>query len=638
MIKLLTLFFACLLLTGCNTTTNATHPTLKTQKLPQPVSWSELQSSTNNTYNYRISPDGTKLAWIGKKYVRGDWMHTIHYRDINGSTITSMDVPAWGFEWLPDSKRVYASLSYHNEDSVLLLYDLSRPDAWPKQLFDHQNVRMQVESTLANAPNHILISYNHRDPEVFDLFRLNLQNKEATRLYKNATKVSQWIIDESVPEGDAFAMLIRGKNGNQVVATKTGEVLYQGGKGEFINHVVYDHKQQRLIILSDHQSDKQLLFALDLTSKQIQVLAQDSQVDIHTYVYDENKKPVYAVSYPDYQRVHVLDERYQSVLDQYQTDKTKSVRVISSDTKEQALIVEVTDSVSYQVYLYEPKTQRSTLLESSSTTEITNQLSQQKPIQFTSSDGLIIHGYLTTPANIPARNLPTVLLVHGGPHARDFYGFDPQVQLLANRGYAVLQVNYRGSVGYGRDFLSAGFGEFSLKMHQDLIDGVDWAIAKGITDPDHVAIVGASYGGYATLVGLTKTPDKFACGVDIFGISDLELFINSVPQVWTLGMDIWRSFVGDVNDPKDLEKMRQASPIYFIDKINKPLLVIQGTEDVRVTKEQSRNMVEKMRQLNKPVEYWEMDGVGHNFGDLQNQRRLTSKVDEFLATCLGGRG
>ncbi|MFO6423546.1 alpha/beta hydrolase family protein [Motilimonas sp. KMU-193] len=570
--------------------------------------------------------------------MHNDWIYSIHYRDINGSTITSMDVPAGPFEWLPDSQRLYANLSYHNEDSVLLLYNLSRPDAWPKRLFDHQKVRIQVESTLPDAPNHMLISYNHRDPQVFDLFRLNLQNKETTRLYKNASKVSQWIIDESVPEGDAFAMLIRSKNGNQIISTKTNEVLYQGNKGEFINHVVYDHNQQRLIILSNHKSDKQILWALDLESKDIFVLAQDDKVDIDNYVYDENRKPVYAVSYPDYQRVHVLDKRHQAVLDHYQTDKTKSVRVVSSDLNEQVMIVEVTNSHAWQVYLFEPKTKQSTLLESSNSTDMANQLSQQQPIQFTSSDGLTIHGYLTTPANIPARHLPTVLLVHGGPHARDYYGFNPQVQLLANRGYAVLQINYRGSLGYGRDFLSAGFGEFSLKMHQDLIDGVDWAIAKGVTDPKHVAIVGASYGGYATLVGLTKTPDKFACGVDIFGISDLELFINSVPQVWTLGMDIWRSFVGDVNKPADLEKMRQASPIYHIDKITKPLLVIQGTEDVRVTKEQSRNMVAKMRELNKPVQYWEMDGVGHNFGDPQNQRRLTSKVDEFLATCLGGRG
>lgn len=637
-VRLLCALFACLLLAACNTLTTAKHPTLASQKLPELVSWSDLVSSHTNTYNYKVSPDGTKLAWIAKKFVRNNWIYSIHYRDIDGSTITSMDVPAGSFEWLPDSRRVYANLRYENEDSQLLLYDLSRPDAWPKHLLDHKNVRVQIESTLPKAPNHILISYNHRDPQVFDLFRLNLQTKETTRLYKNATKVSQWIIDESIPEGDALAMLIRGARGNRIVSTKTGETLYQGGKGEYIGHVIYDHLQQRLVILSNYKSDKQILFALDIATRKIQILAEDNQVDIDNYVYDARKIPVYAVSYPDYQKIHLLDKSYQPLLDRFKTDPTQSVSVISSDSNNQAFVIEVSNSYSYQIYLYQLSKDKATLLESSNTSTMAAQLNKQQPIKFTSSDGLTIHGYLTTPAKLAARNLPTVLLVHGGPFARDFYGFDPQVQFLANRGYAVLQINYRGSVGYGRDFLAAGFGQFSLKMHQDLIDGVDWAIKQGISDPNHVAIVGASYGGYASLVGLTKTPDKFACGVDIFGISDLELFIKSVPPVWSLGMHIWQSFVGDVNNPAQLEKMRNASPIYALHKINKPLLVIQGTEDVRVTKEQSRNMVAKLRELNKPVDYWEMEGVGHTYGDPQNQRRLLGKVETFLATCLGGRG
>ena len=253
----------------------------------------------------------------------------------------------------------------------------------------------------------------------------------------------------------------------------------------------------------------------------------------------------------------------------------------------------------------------------------------------TTPDGGFDLGSLTTPVGIPAQAVPTVLLVHGGPWARDTWGYSSAVQWLANRGYAVLQVNFRGSTGYGKPFLNAGNREWAGNMHDDLIDGVNWMVQHGIADPKKVAIMGGSYGGYATLVGLTFTPAVFAAGVDLVGISNLVTWFKSIPPYWAPLRAVWARRVGDPD--KEEEFLKSRSPLFFVDRIKAPLLIGQGANDVRVAQAESDQIVAALRQVNKPVEYVVYTDEGHGLARPENRLHFFAKAEAFLATYLGGR-
>jgi dipeptidyl aminopeptidase/acylaminoacyl peptidase len=299
------------------------------------------------------------------------------------------------------------------------------------------------------------------------------------------------------------------------------------------------------------------------------------------------------------------------------------------------LVAYSTDDGPVYYYAYDRESKTSTLLFSNRPQLEELSLASMQPISFQARDGLTIHGYLTTPVGISAKNLPTVLLVHGGPWVRDTWGYDPEVQWLANRGYAVVQVNYRGSSGYGKDFLNAGNREWGAKMHDDLIDAVNWLVQQGIADSKKIAIMGGSYGGYATLVGLTFTPDVFAAGVDIVGPSNLITMMESIPPYWEPLRAMEAHRVGNLETEQDFLKSR--SPLFFVDRIKKPLLIAQGANDPRVKQAESDQIVEAMQQNGKPVEYVLYTDEGHGFARPENRLHFYAKAEEFLAKYLGGR-
>ena len=257
-----------------------------------------------------------------------------------------------------------------------------------------------------------------------------------------------------------------------------------------------------------------------------------------------------------------------------------------------------------------------------------------QPVSFKSRDGLTVEGYLTMPVGV-AKNAPTVLLVHGGPWGRDAYGFSSLVQMIANRGYAVLQVNYRGSTGYGKAFLNAGDREWAGKMHDDLIDAKRWAIAQGYSDPNKFAIMGGSYGGYATLVGLAFTPEEFTCGVDIVGPSNLVTLLKTIPPYWEPMKAMFDKRVGSLNNQEDF--LRSRSPLFKADRIVRPLLIGQGANDPRVKQAESDQIVKAMRDNNKPVEYIVFPDEGHGFARPDNNLRFFAATEQFLVKYLGGR-
>jgi dipeptidyl aminopeptidase/acylaminoacyl peptidase len=299
------------------------------------------------------------------------------------------------------------------------------------------------------------------------------------------------------------------------------------------------------------------------------------------------------------------------------------------------LVSYLTDDGPVYYFAYDRASKKGTLLFSHQPKLEGLPLAPMKPISYQSRDGLTIHGYLTTPMGLEPKNLPTVLLVHGGPWARDNWGYNPLHQFLQNRGYAVLSVNYRGSTGYGKKFLNAGNREWGAKMHDDLIDGVDWIVKQGVANPKKIAIMGGSYGGYATLVGLTFTPDVFACGVDIVGPSNIVSLLKTIPPYWGPMKNLFTRRVGDLE--KEEEFLKSRSPLFKVDQIKAPLLIAQGANDPRVKQAESDQIVAALRKSKKQVDYVVYTDEGHGFARPANNLHFFGLAEEFLARHLGGR-
>ncbi len=339
------------------------------------------------------------------------------------------------------------------------------------------------------------------------------------------------------------------------------------------------------------------------------------------------------------QVIRPLDPDFAEVLARLEALSVGDITRLSSDEAGRRWVVGFNDDRDPgATYLYDHSSGQSRLLYRPLPHLAPESLAPMRPVTIPSRDGLALHSYLTLPVGVEPDKLPLVLVVHGGPWYRDSWGFDAGVQMLANRGYAVLQVNFRGSTGYGKAFLKAAIGEFAGKMHDDLIDGVNWAVEQGYADPDRVAIFGGSYGGYATLVGVTVTPDVFAAAIDYVGISDLANFMRTLPPIARPHLaNNWHAYVGDPDDPDQLADMRKRSPITMVDQIRTPLLVIQGANDVRVVQAESDNLVNALRDRGVEVDYLVQGTEGHGAVNPETVIEMYQKVSEFLAHHLGGR-
>jgi dipeptidyl aminopeptidase/acylaminoacyl peptidase len=390
-------------------------------------------------------------------------------------------------------------------------------------------------------------------------------------------------------------------------------------------------------LLSNRGRDKMALVRLDVDTAEETVVYAHPEVDVSRVQFSRTSlEPLLAYTQPDYPQVVALDSSLREPLAGFRKNGPAGIYVTSVDDSQQLVTVAVNDDREVVHYLLDRRTGKTTLLGKGYSHDYADALVAMKPIRFKARDGLVLNGYLTLPET-SKRPLPMVMLVHGGPFTRDIWKYNREAQFLANRGYAVLQINYRGSSGYGRRFMAAAIGEFGGKMHDDLIDGVNWAVDQGIADPQSVAIKGGSFGGYATLVGLTMTPDVFACGISIVGPADLESLTRDFPAYWKPFMHRWFQAVGNPDNADDRERMRAKSPLYYADQVQSPVLIIQGANDVRVKQTQSDRMVEALRAAGKPVEYVVIAGEGHRIRHWKNRLKIYRKTEDFLASCLGGR-
>ncbi|MGR4870812.1 prolyl oligopeptidase family serine peptidase [Variovorax sp. LARHSF232] len=620
---------------GCSVA--PTHPALQSQALPPLIPVREFVANIEGTSQYRVSPDGVSLAWKGVSGLKP----AVWVKKLASGETWAIPMRAQAIVWSGDGRFLFLTVDRTgDEDTHVFAVDTARADAQPVDLTPFKGSRSRIQRRIDNGAEVVVYS-NARDKKVFDLYRIDPATGSRTLLAKNPGNVTSWSVDRdgrlrarSVQEGDDRYLQVP-----DGAAWRT-TLRWQKDENWWIADFVPGTNTAWAV--SGRGRDKEALVRIDLESGAEEVVHQEPEVDIEQVLMNRHgNMPLAAYSMPAYPRARYFDAALAARLEPLAGGEPAAVHVTSKSDDEQTMTVSVGTDRGWKYYLLAGASKAPELLGENSISGLASSLASTRPIAYAARDGLQIHGYLTLPRGVQARALPMVLLVHGGPWARDLWtyqGTNRSVQqFLANRGYAVLQVNYRGSSGYGRAFMEKAVGEFAGRMHDDLIDGVRWAVAQGVADPARVAIYGASYGGYSALVGATMTPDTFACAVDAVGMSDLSRLIENAPAYWTLGLPWWKRYVGDPADPAQRKIMDAKSPINHVGKVRAPLLIMHGVNDPRVRFDQSERMVTALRDAGKQVEFVSFQDDGHGNQKWTNNLAMYRKTEDFLAGCLGGR-
>ena len=372
-------------------------------------------------------------------------------------------------------------------------------------------------------------------------------------------------------------------------------------------------------------------------NREIELVYENPEVDVDDLLSSKKRKVITGVSFITEKRNYYFFDEQRKKLQNELEERLPGYEVVIADrnkNEDKVLIRTFSDKSRGAYYFYDINTNDFFKIAEVSPWLVENSMAEMQPIKYKSRDGLTIHGYLTLPKNFEPKNLPAILIVHGGPWARDNWGFNPEGQFFANRGYAVLQINYRGSTGYGRKFWESSFKQWGRKMQDDITDGTNWLISSGIADENKIGIYGGSYGGYAVLAGLAFTPGLFACGVDYVGVSNLFTFMNAIPPYWKPFLDMFYEMVGNPDVDKDL--LKETSPVFHVDKIKAPLLIAQGANDPRVAKNESDQIVEALKKRGIDVPYIVKDNEGHGFHNEENRFEFYRAVEVFLGKHLGG--
>jgi dipeptidyl aminopeptidase/acylaminoacyl peptidase len=587
----------------------------------------------------QISPDGKYLSYLrpDDKNVLQVWVRTLGQDDDKPVTAD----PKRGIRqyfWSKDSKYVLYMQDTGGDENYHL-YATDPATKKTRDLTPFEGVRVQGVELDEKFPDQILVGLNKRNKTVFDMHRITISTGEDKLDTENPGNIAGWVTDANFQVRAGLAMtpdgtqelMVREKVGAEWKKVKSWPADEQGSPAGF------GKDPNTLYIIANDKANAMRLVKLDLASGKEEVIAEDKEYDVSGAMIDEKRRVPLAVSFTKARR------EWKALDDSVKFDLSALAAIhrgdfsVTSETADQGtwLVAYTTDDGPVSYYLWDRASKKAKFLFVNNSKLEKVKLAQMEPVEFKAKDGLTIRGYLTKPVGIEAKNLPTVLLVHGGPWARDNWGLDPMAQWLANRGYAVLQVNYRGSTGYGKTFLNAGNREWAGKMHQDLIDGVEWLTKTGVADPKRVAIMGGSYGGYATLVGLTFTPEVFACGVDIVGPSSIPTLIKSIPPYWKPIRGIFDKRVGNIDTEEEF--LKERSPLYRADQINKPLLIGQGANDPRVKQAESDQIVDAMRKAKKEVKYVIYPDEGHGFARPENRLHFFAIAEEFLAKHIGGR-
>ena len=591
----------------------------------------------------RVSPDGSRLAWIAP----ADGPLNVWVAPVDGGdpvqVTNDRDRGVRSYSWSRDGARIlYMQDTGGDENYHLFAADLDHPNAPDRDLTPFDGVKVGVVDVPRGDAGHVLISTNRRDRGVFDVERLNLETGAIERIAENPGNIMGWLTDREGLLRAAFAQTPTGDH--QVLVRDTEDqpfrVLAEYANEDSGAPYAFSADGRALYVGSARDNDLVRLVALDVATGEERVIDADDEADLGAPIISDRTGELIGAAYRrDRIVLHTFDDAFARDWERVRQIHPGDPMIGSTDDDETLWTIAFDDDRDPgATYLFDRRTGDERLLFRSRPWLDPTILAERKPVRITSRDGLTLRSYLTLPVGVEPAGLPTVLYVHGGPWARDSWGWEPTAQFLANRGYAVLQVNYRGSTGFGKAFTHAAEREFAGKMHDDLIDGVDWIVGEGIADPARVAIYGGSYGGYAALVGAAFTPDVFAAAISVVGPSNLVTLVRSFPPYWRpLLAGTWFKFVGDPDDPEDLKDLEARSPINKVDQITAPLMVLQGANDPRVKKAESDQIVEALRARGVPVEYIVKDDEGHGFVKPENRLDVYRAVERFLATHLGGR-
>ena len=589
--------------------------------------------------SYQISPDGSFYSFMAPYKNRMN----IFIQKIGDSSATQLtfeearDIA--GYFWPNNEQIVF--LKDEAGDENFHLFGVNIDGSNPIGFTDFDGVRAQIIDDLPDQKDFVVIGLNKRNKQVFDPYRLNLKTGEISMLAENPGNIQGWMFDHdgklriatAIVDGVNQSILYR-ENEEDEFKTIITTNFKEGFNPQFFT---FDNKN--IIGSSNLGRDKYAIVEFDpVTAKEVKVLYSNDDYDVNGVGYSRKRKVITAAYFESWKSErHYFDSTSKATFEKIQKQLAGYEIGITGVNKEENILILRTysDKSLGAYYIYNSEEDKMEKIVDVSPWIDENEMSNQLPITYQSRDGLKINGYLTLPKGYNmenAKKLPVVINPHGGPWARDSWGFNPEIQFLANRGYAVLQMNFRGSTGYGRKFFEASFKKWGREMQDDITDGTQWLIDKGIADSTRIAIYGGSYGGYATLMGLVKEPKMYAAGVDYVGVSNMFTFMKTIPPYWEPMLEMMYEMVGDVE--KDSTMLREVSPVFHVDKIKAPLFIAQGANDPRVNVDESDQMVKAMKEKGVEVEYLVKKDEGHGFRNEENRFEFYRAMEKFLSLQL----
>ena len=601
----------------------------------------------------QLSPDGKWISFMkANNGILNIWIKKFDEPFEKARPLTDSKRPMQGYFWTYDGKYILYVKDENGDENVNVFAVDPMAKAVANSVPPSRNltplkeITAQIQAVSIKNPDLMMVSLNDRDKAWHDLYQLKISTGELTKIYENKDRVTGYVFDWD----DTLRILSKtDEKGTTSFFKKEGDKLtqiYETSVTEeaYIPSWTPDNKQP-YFVTNKGDLDLSTLFLMDLETTKLRKIESDpkNRVDFGSLSVSDLTRELISTSYTDDKTEYLWKNKKWE--NNYKFLKSKFPgREISfqSQTKDESkfLIAVSGDKYAAEVYFFNAETKALVLqyVPRPALKKVEKYLAPMKPIHYKSSDGLEITGYLTLPVGKDGKNLPTVILVHGGPKGpRDNWGYNSIAQFLANRGYAVLQPNFRASGGYGKKFLNAGDLQWGKLMQDDITWGAKYLLSNGISNNDKIAIMGGSYGGYATLAGLAFTPDLYACGVDIVGPSNIFTLLESVPAYWESGRAFLYGMVGDPNTEVGKKLIHAASPIFSADKIVKPLLIIQGANDPRVKKAEAEQIVVALRDKGKQVSYILADDEGHGFAKPVNNMAMFAETEKFLAGILGGR-
>ncbi len=631
----------CFSILGC--TSKPTHPSLEQKGFPPLIPIRDLFLNTESEWMFALSPDGEKLAWIGGSFwKRGSVMR---FKNLENDKVIEFEGHNkrdhfGSYFWAGDSQHLIFSQDDNGSENFGIFYvNIDNPEEIFEIAYDKKS-RSYVAGIPRHKPNVLHYVSNKREESVFDLYEYDFKTKSNQLIGKNPGNVTRWITDSN---GALYAAVFYDTADNYSLYRYQKKLwgkqpLATWGVEDQFDFLGFSSNPEEAWFHSNLGRDKVALVKFHFETGKEEVIHASEKVDLSRSAISQlTGKPLHSLSFPDYPDNYFFDQSLKNLINQ-SIQEPYAAYWLGADREENKWLVQIETDLRQEVYLIDKKHKKLTLLSQDPLSKhYSGSLSSSQPFSFTAEDGMTIHGYITLPAGIKAEKLPTVVWVHGGPWVRDYWYLNSRAQFFANRGYAVIQVNYRGSTGYGRQYLKAAKREFAGKMHTDIIDAANWAVDQGYSDPSSIAIYGRSYGGYATLVGLSFTPNYFQCGVDIVGPSNLVSSLKNTPKHWKFGVKLWHDYAGNPNNPEDITFMQSRSPLFHVNNIEKPLLIFQGKHDSRVKASESEQMVEALKKAGKKVDYILFDNEGHQITHWKNRLVLHRNTEKFLHKCLGGR-